>query len=93
MDACRDLKGVWRIIRPFFIPMNIQIKVTTGAKKTLWKQDGEQIKVYLTAPAIEGRANEALVDFLAGHFGVKKSAIKIVKGLKSHYKIVNILGI
>lgn len=73
--------------------MKIQIKVITGAKKTLWKEEGELIKVYLTAPPIEGRANAALVDFLAGHFGVKKSDINIVKGLKSRYKIVNILGI
>ncbi len=73
--------------------MKIQIKVITGAKKTLWKEEGGQIKVYLTAPPINNRANEALVDFLAGHWGVKKSAIEIVKGLKSHYKVVNIMGI
>jgi len=73
--------------------MKIQIKVIPGAKKVLWKEDGGLIKVYLTAPAIEGRANDALVIFLSEHFGVKKSAIEIVKGLKSHYKIVNILGI
>jgi len=42
---------------------------------------------------LEGRANEALVEFLAEHFGVKRSAIEIVKGLKSRHKIVNILGI
>ena len=87
------LRGVWRIIRPFFMLMKIPIKVIAGAKKALWKEAEGQIKVYVTAPAMEGRANEALVDFLAGHFGVKKSAIEIVKGLKSHYKIVNILGI
>lgn len=73
--------------------MKIQIKVIAGAKKALWKEEGGLIKVYLTALAVEGRANEALVDFLAGHFGVKKSAIEIVKGLKSHYKVVNILGL
>jgi len=73
--------------------MKIQIKVIAGAKKVLWKEEGGLIKVYLTARPIEGRANEALIDFLAGHFKVKKSAIEIVKGLKSHYKIVNILGL
>jgi len=73
--------------------MKFQVKVFPGAKKSLWKEDGGIIKVYLTAPAIEGRANEALVDFLAEHFGVKRSAIEILKGLKSRHKVVNILGI
>ena len=47
----------------------------------------------MTAPALEGRANEALIDVLSEHFGVKRSTIEIVKGLKSRYKIVNILGL
>lgn len=73
--------------------MELHVKVTPGAKKTFWKDQCGIIKIYLTAPALENRANEALVDFLAGHYGVRKSAIKIVKGLKSRHKIVNILGI
>ena len=73
--------------------MILQIKVIPGAKKSLWKEGGDMIKVYLTAPAVEGRANEALVDFLAGHFKVKRSTIEILKGLKSRHKIVSILGI
>ena len=73
--------------------MKIQIKVIPGAKKTLWKEEGELIKVYLTAPPLENRANEALIDFLAEHFGIKRSTIQIVKGLKSRNKVVSILGI
>jgi len=59
----------------------------------MWKEEGGVVKVYLTAPALEGRANEALIDVLSEHFGVKRSTIEIVKGLKSRYKIVNILGL
>ena len=73
--------------------MKLQIKVMPGAKKMLWKEEGGIIKIYLTAPALEGRANGALIDYLAEHFGVRKSAIEIVKGLKSRHKLVNILGI
>ncbi|MBF0504534.1 MAG: DUF167 domain-containing protein [Candidatus Omnitrophica bacterium] len=76
-----------------FFFMKIQIKVITNAKRTMWKDEDGNIKVYLTARPIDGQANEALIDFLAEHWGVKKSAIQIVKGLKSHYKVVNILGI
>ena len=73
--------------------MNLQIKVIPGARRSLFKEEGGMIKIYLTAPAQEGRANDALIDFLAGHFGVKRSAIEIVKGLKSRHKVVSILGI
>jgi len=73
--------------------MKLQVKVIPGAKKALWKEEGDTVKVYLTAPALEGRANEALIESVAEHFGVKRSAIEIVKGLKSRYKIVNILGL
>lgn len=73
--------------------MKLQLKVIPGAKRSLWKEEEGMVKVYLTARAIEGRANEALVDFLAGHFGVKSSSIEILKGLKSRHKVVNILGI
>ena len=67
--------------------------VTANSKKDLLKEEEGRIKVYLKAPALEGRANEALVDFLAVHFNVRRSQIEIVKGLKSRQKVVNILNI
>ena len=73
--------------------MKLQVKVIAGAKRTLWKEEGAVIKIYLTAPPLDGRANEALIDLLAERYGVKKSSIEIVKGLKSRHKIVNILGL
>ena len=73
--------------------MKLEIKVVPGAKKNLLKEDNGAIKIYLNAPALEGRANEALVGFLSEHYGVKRSQIEILKGLKSRHKVVNILGI
>jgi uncharacterized protein (TIGR00251 family) len=73
--------------------MKLTIKVTPGAKKNEFKQEGDLIKVYLTAPAVEGKANEALIKFLAEYFQVRNSAIEILKGLKSRHKVVNIIGI
>jgi uncharacterized protein (TIGR00251 family) len=73
--------------------MKITVKVTPGARKNELKQEGSLTKVYLTAPPVDGKANAALVKFLAEHFCVKTSAIEILKGLKSRQKIVNIDGI
>lgn len=70
--------------------MPLELKVIPGARKNLYKEENGRIKVYLTAPAVDGRANEALVDFLAEHFNVRSSAIEIIKGLKSRNKVINI---
>ena len=50
------------------------------------------IKVKVTAPPVEGKANEALVRFLAKEFGTSPSCIEIVKGLHSREKTVRISG-
>ncbi len=70
--------------------MKIDLKVVPGAKRNAFKQEGESIKIYLTAPAVDGKANKALIDFLAEHFCVKKAQISITKGLQSRHKTINI---
>lgn len=57
------------------------------------KEDGEQLKIYLTAPAEDNRANQALIKVLAEHLGVKKSMIIIKKGLRSRQKIIKIIAL
>lgn len=71
----------------------IQIKVIPGAKKNQVKQENGQMKVYLTAPPVDGKANEALAVYLAEYYGVKKSGVTIIKGLKTRMKTVRIDGI
>lgn len=73
--------------------MKITIKVIPGAKKNDLKQEGDTVKVYLTAPPVDGKANDALIKFLAEHYHVRPSAIEILKGLKSRHKVVNIESI
>lgn len=70
--------------------MRIAVKVTPNARKNEIRQEGDVLKVYLSAPALDGKANDALRSFLAEHYQVRLSAIEIVKGLKSRHKIVNI---
>jgi uncharacterized protein len=54
---------------------------------------GEALKVRLSAPPVDGAANEALVDLLAKALGVSKGAIKITHGASSRTKRVEIEGI
>jgi uncharacterized protein (TIGR00251 family) len=50
------------------------------------------IKVKVTAPPVEGKANEALIRFLARVFGISPSCIEIIKGLHSRQKTLRISG-
>lgn len=53
---------------------------------------GERIKVRLAARAVDGKANAALVEFLAQHYRVPKRNVRIESGLKSRQKRVVIEG-
>lgn len=68
----------------------LQVRVTPNAKQNKIVDEGERLKVYLTASPTDGKANKALIELLATHFGVKKSSVRIVKGEKSRNKVVEI---
>jgi uncharacterized protein (TIGR00251 family) len=70
--------------------MKIDIRVTPKAKKNLVKKEGSILKVYVTAPAADNKANEAVINVLAEHFGVKPRQIEMIKGLKSRIKTISI---
>ena len=73
----------------------ITVRVIPRAKKTEISQvlaDGT-IKVRLTAPPVEGKANHALIDFLADVFDISPSNIEIISGVKGRVKIVRVEGI
>ena len=54
---------------------------------------GGALKVKIHAPAVEGRANEALTEFLAQRLGVPRRAVALVRGDRSRRKIVQISGL
>ncbi len=55
--------------------------------------EGGGLKIRLTAPPVDGAANEALVRFLADTFSLPKSQIEIVTGHTSRDKTIRITGI
>ena len=54
---------------------------------------GDALKVRLSAPPVDGAANEQLVEFLADIFAVPRRAVKILGGESSRSKIVEIEGV
>ncbi|RNC67492.1 MAG: YggU family protein [Desulfuromonadales bacterium] len=53
---------------------------------------GEEIRLRLTSPPVEGEANRLCIEFLAKLLKVPKSAVTIVNGDKSRHKTVRIAG-
>jgi len=71
----------------------LELHVQPGAKKSAFAgEHAGRMKLRLAAPAVEGKANEALVEFLADYFGVPKRNVRIVAGLKSRQKRVIVEG-
>ena len=54
---------------------------------------GEALKVKVQAPPVEGRANEALCDFLAEQLGLPRRAVTVLRGDTSRLKLVRIEGL
>ena len=54
---------------------------------------GDALKVKVHAPALEGRANEELCEFLADQLGLPKRAVILAQGEKSRQKLVRITGL
>ena len=70
--------------------MRIALKAVPGAKMNMMKQTPQGLVIYLTAPAVDGKANKALIEFLADHYEVAKSRVQIIRGEASRHKVVNI---
>jgi uncharacterized protein (TIGR00251 family) len=72
----------------------LDLHVQPGAKRSEFAgEHGGRMKLRLAAPAVDGKANEALVEFLADYFGVPKRNVRIAAGLKSRQKRVIVDGV
>ena len=72
--------------------MILKVKVIPRARRNDIKLLGEDsLNVHLAAPAVNNKANEALVEILAQHYTVKKNKVLIVRGKHSRNKVVEIV--
>jgi uncharacterized protein (TIGR00251 family) len=69
------------------------VRVTPRARQNkVQPQADGSLKVYVTAPPEDGRANEAVVDIIAEWLGVKRRDVEIVRGATSRNKVVRVTG-
>ncbi len=72
----------------------IDLRVQPGAgRNAVVGRHGDAIKVRIGAPAIGGRANEAVIELLAETLGVKRAEVSLVSGDSSRSKRVQVNGI
>ena len=72
------------------LPLRIQPR---ASKNEIIRREDGGLKIRLTAPPVDGAANEALIRFLAGTLSLPKSSVEIVSGHTSRDKIVRISGV
>jgi uncharacterized protein (TIGR00251 family) len=75
-------------------PAQLRVRVIPNAKKNEFAgyREGELV-LRLSAPAIEGKANKAAIEFVARYFGVARSAVVLTGGERSRHKIFEIVGL
>jgi uncharacterized protein (TIGR00251 family) len=74
--------------------VSFTVKIHPHAKKnSITGELGDALKVSLTAPPINGRANEACIEFFAKLLKVPQSSVTIASGLTSRNKVIRVAGI
>ena len=70
------------------------VRVHPRAKKNaITGELGEALKIALTAPPVEGRANQACIEFFAKFFEVSRSSVVIASGESSRNKVIRVTGL
>jgi uncharacterized protein (TIGR00251 family) len=70
------------------------VKVHTGARKNeITGEIGDALKIAITAPPAEGRANSSCIDLLAEFLKVPRSSITIAAGQTSRNKVIRVHGL
>ena len=70
------------------------IKIHPRAKKNaITGVVGDALKLAVTAPPLDGQANEACIEFFANLFAVPRSSITIASGETSRRKLIRVAGL
>ena len=73
--------------------ITLTLHIQPGAKKTECAGlHGDALKIRLAAPPVDGKANEALVKFVAERLGLARSAVLLKSGQTSRRKVLEVAG-
>ena len=70
------------------------VKIHPRARKNgITGELGNALKLSLTSPPVEGRANEACIEFFANLLKVPRSSVSITSGMSSRRKLIRVMGL
>jgi uncharacterized protein (TIGR00251 family) len=86
------------MIRATAAGVTLAVRAQPGARKTAitgiyGEGPAAQLKISVHAPPLEGRANEALIAFLAETFSISRSAVIVTAGELSRSKVISLRGV
>ena len=73
--------------------IEVKVEPRSSRRQISGIMDNDILKVKLTAPPVDGSANEQLIELISETTGVRKSQIRIVRGQSSKRKLIEITGI
>jgi hypothetical protein len=74
------------------LTITVQVQPRSSRDEIIGLHEG-RLKIRISAPPVDGKANERLTEVIAKAFGVSKSSVEIVKGHHSRVKTIKISGI
>lgn len=83
---------VWLTPHPEAIMLDVIISPRASRSRIMGVHDG-RLKIQLAAPPVDGKANEALVRFLAAALDVSRAQVEIVGGSANRRKTVRLTGL
>jgi uncharacterized protein len=74
--------------------VKLSVRVIPNARRTEFsgRREGEVV-LRLNAPAVEGKANRAAVEFIAKHFGISRARVTLVTGERTRHKVFELEGV
>jgi len=73
--------------------VEIRVRAQPGSSRESMAFDGNTLKVWVHAPAVDGKANKRLCEFLAETFGVRRSQVVLLRGPASKDKVFLVKGL
>lgn len=84
----------WYRYDPTRAVLQLDLQVQPNARRSEFAGlHGERLKVRIAAPAVDNKANQLLLDFIAERFQLPRGKVMIAQGERSRAKIVRISGV
>lgn len=72
--------------------LSVKVQPRSSRNQVCGESDG-MLKIKLTAPPVEGEANQALIEFLARQLQITRGQVRLIRGESSRQKLVEIAGL